>query len=70
MSEPNTPTPGSGGGIGGPISRPDGAGVPPGAGGSGVEGGGGEDSRDPGMAGEGDIGEDTGGRDSGMLGEG
>jgi hypothetical protein len=67
MSEPLNPTPGGAGGMGGPISRPNGDGVPPGA--DGVEGVGGvrpDDARDGGMEGEGDIGEDTGG----MAGEG
>jgi hypothetical protein len=65
MSEPNTPVPGSGGGLGGPVSRPDGNGLPPKTGGMPAPGGG--DSRDPGMEGEGgDLGEDTGG----MAGEG
>jgi hypothetical protein len=58
MSDANTPVPGSGGGMGGPVSRPDGDGLPPKTGG--------EDSRDPGIEGEGDRGEDSGG----MIGEG
>ena len=67
MSEPLNPNPGNAGGLGGPLSRPSGEGVPPGAGGSGgVEGVRPDDSRDGGMEGEGDIGEDTGG----MAGEG
>jgi hypothetical protein len=67
MSEANIPTPGS---QGGPSSRPSGDGLPPktdtplrnpNAG----------DAVDPGMEGEGDIGEDTGGQDlGGMIGEG
>jgi len=61
MSDPSTPIPGSGGGLGGPMSRPDGAGLPPGAGSGGLTPPGGGDSRDPGFGGEGDIGEDTGG---------
>jgi hypothetical protein len=66
MSEPLGPT--GGDGFGGPASRPDGGGVPPGAGKGGFTPGevAGGDERDPGMAGEGDIGQDTGG----MLGEG
>jgi len=59
MSEPLSPQPG-----GGPMPRPDGNGLPPGAGGEGPGAGGIEsgDSRDPGLDGEGgDIGEDTGG---------
>jgi hypothetical protein len=64
MSDANTPVPGSGGGMGGPVSRPDGDGLPPKTGGLTPPGG--EDSRDPGIEGEGDRGEDSGG----MIGEG
>ena len=66
MSEPINPTPGSAGGMGGPMSRPDGNGLPPKTGGEMPRPGSG-DSRDPGMEGEGgDLGPDTGG----MAGEG
>ena len=61
MSQPFNPTPG---GLGGPMGRPSGEGIPPGAGGSGVGGTGGvrpDDARDGGMEGDGDIGEDVGG---------
>jgi hypothetical protein len=67
MSEANNPIPA--GGMGGPQPRPTGDGLPPNAGGegAGVEGVGGEDSRAPGMEGEGgDRGADAGG----MEGEG
>jgi hypothetical protein len=69
MSEPLNPNPGAAGGMGGPQPRPTGDGLPPNAGGEGhgVEGVGPEDSRAPGMEGEGgDRGEDVGG----MEGEG
>ena len=52
--------------LGGPISRPDGDGLPPGVGGERPRPGPG-DAVDPGMAGEGDVGQDVGG---GMAGEG
>ena len=68
MSEPRGPT--GGDGFGGPASRPDGAGLPPGAGGGMTPGNvAGGDSRDPGLEGEGDIGPDTPGA-GGMIGEG
>jgi hypothetical protein len=61
MSEPSNPSPG----YGGPLSRPDGAGLPPKTGGPEPLGGG--DSRAPGMEGEGrDLGEDS----AGVTGEG
>ncbi|MCR5874110.1 hypothetical protein LRS10_07990 [Phenylobacterium sp. J426] len=56
MSE--TPNPGSAGGEGGPINRPHGEGLPPKTGGMTPDLGTG-DSRDPGMAGGGDIGQDS-----------
>lgn len=58
MSEPSVPDPT--GGLGGPMPRPDGAGLPPGVGGGRPLPGGG-DAVDGGLAGDGDIGEDTGG---------
>lgn len=64
MSE--APTPGSAGGEGGSLDRPHGEGLPPKTGGM-TPGLGSDDSRDPGMAGDGDIGEDSPG---GMIGEG
>jgi hypothetical protein len=55
--------------MGGPMSRPDGGGLPPT--GPGLTPPGRGDSVDPGVAGEGDIGEDAGGqRTGGMAGEG
>jgi hypothetical protein len=63
MSEANTPTPGS---QGGPAPRPDGDGLPPKTGGGVHRPAKGADSIDPGMEGEGDRGDDTGG----MIGEG
>ncbi|MGA0606173.1 hypothetical protein ACO2Q0_09250 [Phenylobacterium sp. VNQ135] len=69
MSEPSNPN--SAGGVGGPISRPHGEGLPPKTGGGDVRDIGPGDSRDPGvdpgMAGDGDLGEDAAG---GMIGEG
>ena len=65
MSEPNNP--GSAGGETGPLSRPHGEGLPPKTGSGEVRQIGTEDSRDPGMIGEGDIGRDSPG---GMIGEG
>jgi len=61
MSDPLGPT--GGDGFGGPASRPDGGGLPPGAGGDGITPGdvAGGDERDPGMGEGGDIGPDTGG---------
>lgn len=50
--------------VGGPAPRPDGLGLPPKTGG--LEPPGRGDSIDPGMTGDGDLGEDTGG----MIGEG
>jgi hypothetical protein len=58
MSE--APFPGSAGGEGGPLDRPHGEGLPPKTGGMTPDLGTG-DSRDPGLAGDGDIGPDTGG---------
>lgn len=65
MSE--SPNPNSAGGMGGPIDRPHGEGLPPKTGGGEVRDIGPGDSRDPGMPGDGDIGEDVAG---GMIGEG
>lgn len=66
MSEPNSPkVPGSAGGVEGPLSRPDSGGLPPKTGGD-VRRPGADDARDPGMEGEGGLGEDTGG----MIDEG
>ena len=65
MSEPMNPM--GGGDLGGPASRPDGAGFPPNVGG-GVTPPGGSDTPEPGMPGEGDIGGDVPG--GGTVGEG
>lgn len=62
MSEANIPDPSP---MGGPASRPSGEGLPPKTGGEPPTHGR-DDAVDPGMAGEGDIGQDTGG----MMGEG
>lgn len=70
MSEPLGPT--GGDGFGGPASRPSGDGLPPRTGGGMTPGNVAPgDERDPGMEGEGDLGEDTGGqKPGGMMGEG
>jgi hypothetical protein len=68
MSEPLGPN--GGDGFGGPASRPSGDGLPPKTGGMTPGAVSGDDARDPGMDGEGDLGEDTGSRPGGMIGEG
>lgn len=69
MSEPLGPN--GGDGFGGPASRPSGDGLPPKTGGLKPGNVQGEDARDPGMQGEGDLGEDSGGpKPGGMIGEG
>ena len=65
MSE--SPTPDTAGGEVGPLDRPHGEGLPPKTGGGEVRHIGPDDSRDPGIEGDGDIGSDVPG---GMIGEG